>query len=308
MAPGRNVQILLATYNGGRYLDGQLASLRRQDCADRISLLIRDDGSTDDTVARLERFDPGPLAITLMRGDNLGVTGCFQALMTAADREAGCFLFCDQDDVWAPGKVTAAVAALPKSDEPALYCGRSIITDAALKPRGLTAAAPRGPSFRNALIQNIAPGHTMAFNRSLLDVAAQTFDPARAIMHDHWAYLLASALGTVVFDSRPWAWYRTHGANQIGYESDPVSHLIGRAQRVLSLDRGIYTRQVRAFVDSMGGLLPEPERACAEAMVDQTTLAKREFFLRRYPLVHQDRLAQAVATILFLIGRYRDAG
>lgn len=326
MVPRRDIQILLATHNAGGYLDAQLASLRRQDCAERIELLVRDDGSSDDTVARLNRFDPGPLGLSIIPGDNLGVQGCFLELMRAADRRADYFLFCDQDDVWASGKVSAAVAALTDttradpsaaaptgtdstgtdSTGPVLYCGRSIVTDANLTPLGLTAPAPRGPSFRNALIQNIAPGHTMALTRPLLDLACQTFDPARAIMHDHWVYLLAAGVGVVRFDPRPWTWYRTHAGNQIGYESNPVSHLLGRARRLIGLDRGLYTRQVRALVERAGDRLPAAERACAEAMVDQATLGRRWRFLRAYPLVHQSHLAQVVASGLFLLGRYRD--
>jgi len=203
----RRLQVLMATYNGAAYLTAQLASLKAQTVAQEIQLLIRDDGSTDATLDLIREFDPGPLSLDVITGDHIGVIASFRRLLDQADPACQAILFCDQDDVWRPEKAEAAAAALALLDPacPGLYCGRSVVTDANLNPVGLIDSAPRGPSWRNALVQNISPGHTMALNPALARLVADTLDPATAIMHDNWTYAVAAGLGQVVFDPEPHA-------------------------------------------------------------------------------------------------------
>lgn len=308
-SPRRDIQVLVSTYNGAAFVGEQLASLRQQTVARRIAVLVRDDGSVDDTVAVVRAFEPGDLSLELIEGDNMGVQASFQALLGAADRRCRVFLPSDQDDVWLPEKVEVAAAALAdlKPDSPALYCGRSIVTDRHLGPRGLTNPAPRGPSWRNSLIQNIAPGHTMAFNRPLLDLAAATLPPEAAIMHDHWLYALAAGLGHVVFDPVPHALYRGHGNNEIGYAVG-LRGQFERILRVVTLDRSIYTRQDRGLAAAIADRLAPRDRAALEGFLDQGRWRCRLTYLLRFPLVHQSRMAAITCTVLFALGRYRDQG
>ncbi|MDR1767690.1 MAG: glycosyltransferase, partial [Propionibacteriaceae bacterium] len=96
----RDVQVLLSTYNGVRHLPEQLASLSRQTIARRVKLLVRDDGSTDETIELLRAWDPGPLEVDIRTGANVGAVASFGKLMAMADQNAKVFMLCDQDDIW----------------------------------------------------------------------------------------------------------------------------------------------------------------------------------------------------------------
>ncbi|MFC7559012.1 glycosyltransferase [Paenibacillus farraposensis] len=68
---------MLSTYNGTTYLDEQVESLINQKDVD-IQILIRDDGSTDDTIAKLNALKQRyPQQIILYPENNIGVVASF---------------------------------------------------------------------------------------------------------------------------------------------------------------------------------------------------------------------------------------
>ena len=104
------IAILMSTYNGGQYLRQQLDSVLRQTVAD-FTLLIRDDGSSDNTLEILGQYtDP---RIRLIAGENLGPSGSFFALLEQA-RQIGAqyVFFCDQDDIWLDNKLELLLAEI----------------------------------------------------------------------------------------------------------------------------------------------------------------------------------------------------
>ena len=102
--------VALATYNGARYLPAQLASLAAQTVMPG-ELVACDDGSTDGTVAVLERFaSDAPFPVRLFRNPvNLGSTANFAQAVGLCTGD-GIFL-CDQDDLWHPHKLARFAAA-----------------------------------------------------------------------------------------------------------------------------------------------------------------------------------------------------
>ena len=95
-----HVDILMATYNGGKYLRNQLLSLQQQTHKDWI-LWVRDDGSTDDTMVILLEFAESDDRIKIVgktRGERLGPGGNFLGLTKYST--ADYVIFCDQDDIW----------------------------------------------------------------------------------------------------------------------------------------------------------------------------------------------------------------
>ena len=98
-----NVQILLSTYNGERYLGALLDSILAQTYQD-WNLLIRDDGSSDGTMSVIQDYISKDSRITLLPSkENVGVISSFELLLKSSS--APYLLFCDQDDVWLPKKV-----------------------------------------------------------------------------------------------------------------------------------------------------------------------------------------------------------
>ncbi|MGV2805683.1 glycosyltransferase, partial [Clostridium perfringens] len=165
-----NVQVLLSAYNGEQYISEQIQSILNQTYPS-ISILIRDDGSTDQTVEVLEQLIKiHPDQIKLIKGRNVGVVSSFFELLRAANAKADYYCFCDQDDVWLDHKVEQAITRLDSfihTDVPAMVFTSTYLTDDELNRKGTWPKPPtREPSFFNALYENIAIGATITMNQS----------------------------------------------------------------------------------------------------------------------------------------------
>jgi glycosyltransferase involved in cell wall biosynthesis len=223
------IAILLCTKDGGRYLAPQLGSFAAQSRAD-WRLWVSDDGSCDDTVKILEgfedtRFDPRDC---LLKGPGTGAARNFLSVACNPAIQASYFAFADQDDVWEPDKFARAIAWLERVPEriPALYCSRSRVIDSHGRTLCLSPLFAKPPSFANALVQNLAGGHTMVMNaaaRELIVAAGQAADP---LAHDWWTYQLVSgAGGRVFYDPHPTVSYRQHDSNLVGAGVGPRARL-----------------------------------------------------------------------------------
>lgn len=204
----------MSTWQGERFIEEQLRSILDQ-LPERGQVIVRDDGSTDGVVARIEAI--GDRRVSVICGENIGFARSFLTLMKTAPTDADVILLSDQDDFWLPGKIARAIEHLaPLRDRPALYFSRLRLVDEGLRPLGLSPAWTRAPSFRNALAENIAVGCTCAINRAGLLLARQLGDPNLIYFHDWWLYLVISAFGEVVADPEPTILYRQHAANAVG--------------------------------------------------------------------------------------------
>lgn len=215
----RSVAILLCTHNGERFLRQQLDSIASQTHAN-WRLFVSDDGSTDQTLNILREFSllyPGQ--VDLRMGPKTGqAISNFLSLACNIEIDADFFAFCDQDDIWLPQKLERALTVLQSSTGtiPSVYGGRTIIIDEDGKHIGFSPLFQRSPSFQNALVQNIAGGNTMVFNRSARDALALAAGP-EPVMHDWWVYQLITGVGGQFFyDPQPFLEYRQHGKNLIG--------------------------------------------------------------------------------------------
>lgn len=232
--PGKRVAILLSTFNGEQFLPQQLDSLYAQQGVD-CHIFVRDDGSRDGTLDIVRRYARERGRMSVLAGDNIGFVRSFFTLLQVAGESYDFYFFCDQDDVWLPSKVGAALAMLEqrRPQGPAMYCGRTEYVDRQLRPLGLSPDYPPGKlGWGNALVQNVATGCTVALNapaRALL--AARV--PRQCLAHDWWAYLVVSAFGEVVFDRRSHIRYRQHGGNTIGMQRGGWSGFALRLRRFL---------------------------------------------------------------------------
>ena len=211
------VNILLSTYNGERFIRAQLDSLFAQTYPN-IVIHIRDDGSTDGTVDIVKEYVDRGIPIVLERGDNIGIIPSFMQLLRNTERTGELYAFCDQDDVWKPEKISRAVERIMQSSQPerVLYCSRLEYVDEHLHHLGYS-LIPRVVGFENAVVENIATGCTAVFGEQIRAWILEG-DPARMMMHDWWAYLVASAFGLVVYDDFPSIQYRQHGNAATAWE------------------------------------------------------------------------------------------
>jgi glycosyltransferase involved in cell wall biosynthesis len=269
VSPTPHVAVLLCTFNGQRYLQGQLDSIAAQ-THQAWSVWASDDGSTDGTKDVLAHYRDmwGADRLTLVTGPAEGATRNFSTLAALDRIQAQAYAYADQDDVWERGKLERALAwlgSVPDST-PALYCSRTVVIDDQDATIGLSPLFGRPPSFGNALAQNIASGNTMVFNdaaRRLL-VAAEHAG-ARPVFHDWWTYLLVTGSGGQVrYDPTPTVRYRQHGNNQVGAN-------VGVRDRVANAHDSVWQR-LRPWTDqNLAALDLVTERLTAASRATLTT-------------------------------------
>lgn len=301
MTPAR-LAILIATYEGAARLRPQLDSLAAQTRRPDL-ILSSDDSVTGATAAVLEAFAAATpdLPMRRLEGPRAGAAANFLSLITRTPADIDRIAFADQDDVWLPGKLARASDLLDAADagaaqRPRLYCGRVSVCDDDLVPYRTTSVPPRGPSFRNALTQNIATGHTIVLNRAALDLArAAAARGGVPVVHDWWLYqLVTGAGGQILFDpGPPQVLYRQHQTNLIGINSG----MRARARRLGKLWDGTYGAWNAVNLKLLSGvadlLTPENARLVeAFAAARGAGLAGRVRAIHRLGLYRQGRAGQ----------------
>lgn len=300
------VQVLLSTYNGAVFLPEQLDSLLVQDYPN-LRILIRDDGSTDGTLDLLLKYEQLP-QVKVLRGENQGIVRSFFELMAQADSNAAYLAFCDQDDVWLPGKVSEAVALLREQvpeEIPGLYCSRYTVVDQNLHVLAEGEIPRRGPSFLNALVQNIAPGCSMVINRAAVDLLARSVPGPVVPVHDWWFYLVIAGLGRVVYDPRSFLLYRQHGSNSIGVETSVLRTWSRRLRRfVKQSGLRVVTCQAVELQRIYGDKLPSGEADILAGFLQKPNgFWKRMLYAVRSPVYRQKRIDDLILRLLLVVNR-----
>ncbi len=264
------IDILLSTYNGTEFLEEQLSSLLGQTCKN-WNLLVRDDGSTDDTVATLGKLCSHSRTRLTGKARNLGPCRSFELLLQQSS--APYCMFCDQDDVWLPDKIEKSLALMHEmerrwgNDTPMLVHSDLQVVDRHLHPLSSSfwrhqGIEPEGRErFNRLLVQNVVTGCTVMINAPLRQLALPF--AAETIMHDWWLALTAAAFGQIGHLNEPTVLYRQHGGNEVGAKRWGPGLIWRRLQRwnteVEAATRRTQ-RQAAAFTRRFGTQLTEEQR------------------------------------------------
>ena len=227
------IAILMATYNGERFVSEQIESLLKQTYQD-WELFIHDDGSEDNTVNIITQLAKEyPTKIHVVEGKETGGAKYnFFYLMHQVD--APYIMFCDQDDIWLETKIEKTYLKMRETES---GCGIErpilVFTDLEVVDSKLRVLAermsksqklnPRKIRFKDCLIQNVITGCTTMLNRACLEKSLAEVDFKNIIMHDWWCALVAAYYGKIAFVDEPLILYRQHGNNSVGAKplSDP---------------------------------------------------------------------------------------
>lgn len=215
------IDILMATYNGGQFLAQQLDSIFNQTFTD-FKIIVRDDGSTDDTLDILSNYQqlyPNKIVILQDTLKNLGPCQNFGTLMQHST--APYSAFCDQDDIWLSQKLEKNIALLQAienedkqtpclifSDMQSIDDNDNLLHSSVWEWLHLH---PEYTSLNRLLVQNIPHGCTMLFNKALREITLPL--PSEAILHDHWLMLTVSLFGKTRFSRETLVQLRSHTGN-----------------------------------------------------------------------------------------------
>ena len=209
------VIVLLASYNGEKYLRDQLDSLINQTYKN-IDVYIRDDNSTDKTMDIINEYCGKSInGINFIKvdscGRNLGYPDCFWEILKNVPR-AKYYCFCDQDDYWLPEKIESSVKCLEKVDStiPAMtYCAFDYYNQNMEYLRSGENIL-NNYSFERGIYYTYAPGFTQMINRALVDSLDFDYIIGKNLAHDIWCQWIATSIGKIVPNKTVLAKFRRH--------------------------------------------------------------------------------------------------
>lgn len=225
-----SVNILLATYNGRKYIKEQLDSLLAQTYPN-ITIYIRDDGSTDDTVAFIQSYiatnhSSKKIIFLKNNGINLGCPASFYQILKEC-KKADYYAFCDQDDIWYPDKIKWAVEKLeehPQNEKPCVYFSAyEYYTDNGEFLRH-SPTQKTHIQLCNTLYYTPASGFVIVFNEEARQEFILNVNPGKEL-HDRWILRSAACFGNIIYDTRSSATHIRH-SDAVTAEDSSDSNLI----------------------------------------------------------------------------------
>lgn len=241
----KSVGIVIATYNGEKYIKEQIESIINQTVKpDKI--VVSDGGSSDDTVYICESLlsTSGIEHIVLRSNFQLPVRDNFQKGLINCDSDI--IFFADQDDVWNRNKLEITLQGFFNKNVCMVFTNASIV-DENLKDSGESLWDSIGYKYTKGQYSyrkfsteflkilckhNIVTGMCMAITRELKDFALPFTENS---IHDVWLAFLSICCGDVVAISDKCVQYRQHANNVVGTTvsvASALKHKSGYAWRV----------------------------------------------------------------------------
>ena len=215
------VNILMATYNGRRYVAKQIESILNQTYQD-FRLIVSDDCSTDSTLKILEEYESKDDRIEIFsQGQNLGIVGNFEFLIGKVRSEY--FMFADQDDVWEKDKIEKSIKKLEEDKLDLVYTDLSVV-DSRLNEiapsywrlKGLDYRIKKYNDFESLYLNNFVTGCTMLVKSKWINDILPLPKESKYVLHDYWISLIISQKGKIGYIDEPTVKYRQHKDNKVG--------------------------------------------------------------------------------------------
>lgn len=266
------VTILLAAYNGQKYIDEMIDSIISQDFTD-WKLILSDDCSTDGTPEILQSYAakmPEKI-IHYKSGQRFGnAQNHFMHLLNRF-HDSPYVMFCDQDDVWHPDKISKTLEKMHQTEKdaaiPTLVHTDLCVVDGSLKKISDSFCKHSKLSgnrlkLNNLLVQNVVTGCTLMINKKLAEISCSRPFPKEAAMHDWWIALICSVFGSSAFLDHPTIDYRQHGDNSVGAKNVTSPKYLFEKLKVGAMKKSLKnsTLQAEAFLECFGEEMPAEKR------------------------------------------------
>lgn len=302
--------VLLATYQGGNWIGQQITSLAKQLDDVDLHLLVSDDASTDNTLCIIrEMAEQQHISYEILtREKSSGSSSAnFISLMKAADASKFQYIFlCDQDDIWLPGKMRAAIDALDVGDFQGYSCAVTAFWPNGQKKNLIQSDAITAADY---LFEGGGQGCTFAMTRQLFELV-QLFLRNHADIagnfkyHDWLIYMVARCIGySWYFDARSWMYYRQHGGNVIGAKGKWA----GAKSRILLIKSGWYRNEVYKAIciaeeaGARGGVCLKFKRLLLRRRSSTENLYLAMLMIRHSRRKFAERIVLCIAAMLYWI-------
>ena len=209
------VDILLATYNGEKYVKTQILSLISQSYLN-WNLIIHDDGSTDDTVKIIKELAAQDSRIKLIEDGVSCKSAALNFMHLLRYSTSAYVMFCDQDDIWFDNKVEYMYCGIRCTDDntPNVLYTNAYVWSSLIGILG-NATSTFPPNINSLLfLKSGIQGCASIFNAKMRDLLLKWNGPLA--MHDHLLHLLGCSVGNVYYKDIPLMLYRNHDKNVTG--------------------------------------------------------------------------------------------
>jgi len=306
------IDILMATYNGEKYIRQQLDSILQQDY-DNWNLIIRDDCSSDNTVQIIEEYQskfPQKIKLIHAEAPSGSAQNNFFALLPYSQSEY--MMFADQDDVWLLNKISLTLSKMEQMEQ--LY-GKStpllVYTDLAIVDEDLTVINPSrykmhdiNPErnhLNHLIAQGIVYGCTLMVNRALLNFVEEK--PSVDVMHDTWLSLLAASFGAIDYIDEALVMYRRHGGNASSLCNKGriqwVLYQLGNIRKIREKHRAYY-KQANELLKQFDAILTSGQKILLEdyANLDNALPIKKAKVLKKHNLFREGFMPKMAQILL----------
>lgn len=220
------VQILLATYNGEKYLREQLDSLINQSYTD-WECLISDDCSSDSTLEIINEYCGFDSRFKLVSKEHRYYSASYNFLHLMHVSDADFVLFCDQDDYWYDNKIEVLVNNIKEASCHAENLPICVFSDAKLVNKNLDSLCvesfqstlpfdARKITLTDLIASNVVQGCSCIINRELVRIVVESSDFAYFIVYDWFIGTIAKSKGKLIYIPEMLHLYRQHESNSIG--------------------------------------------------------------------------------------------
>ena len=272
MIENKRIDILMATYNGEKYLAEQLDSIINQ-TYHNWNLLIRDDNSTDRTLEIIQDYQKKDNRIKLLKDNkgNLGIVKNFEELLKNSESEF--IMFSDQDDIWVENKLDMYLKMIEKiknkgfmihSDAILFDKNKSnILKDTFISKKAIN------KGLENVFFNYFVQGATILISKEIKNFILPF--PKEVYLHDRYIHLISELFFERIFVNKALIYYRQHGDNQIGAKNT-IRELLSK-RYFDERDRQL----IKVIYNKYGSLLTEDKRKLIEEYFKITDIEKNRF-------------------------------
>lgn len=268
----KKIDILMATYNGEKYLAEQLDSIINQ-TYHNWNLLIRDDSSTDRTLEIIQDYQKKDNRIKLLKDNkgNLGIVKNFEELLKNSESEF--IMFSDQDDIWIENKLDMYLKMIEKiknkgfmihSDAILFDKNKSnILKDTFISKKAIN------KGLENVFFNYFVQGATILISKEIKNFILPF--PKEVYLHDRYIHLISELFFERIFVNKALIYYRQHGDNQIGAKNT-IRELLSK-RYFDERDRQL----IKIIYNKYGSLLTDDKKKLIEEYFKITDIKKNRF-------------------------------
>ena len=286
------IDILLATYNGEKYLSELIDSILSQTYKN-IRLIISDDCSKDNTREILDKYKKEDSRVIVYKQEqNQGYVKNFEFLLKKV--ESDYYMLADQDDVWLPEKVEKSLQKL-KAENADLVFGDLEVVDQNLKTIY--------PSFNDFMLlsrkiqkyiksyklnylYNCITGCTILAKSKFISQILPMPTTSKYFIHDHWIGIIMSTYGKLAYMPEKYIKYRQHGDNQVG--TNKISHKFTKLTQVRELFINVKLGVFGTYVEN-NDRFPKEIQELNQKAYDYFNMVKdkKNFNFRNWKIFHE---------------------